>query len=267
MYVCMFIKLCTVPLHFQDGLRVASTLLVSFDLSKVIPTCTCWVFDYVRFIFVQYARIVLQCNPAVKFSSVFVWSLPGILQNGQCQASYKMVTARQVTVRHVTKWSLSGILQKGHTKVVMWQNGYMLQMLSHFWQVNAHDILLFCDWRAKRRRNKLKKPHEFQSSIISGNFAVGYIAVYSLYQLSTFVFMVRQVNLLSVVVGFLDTQNGGHWRISAWNHKLCISFNHFLQVLRDRHGTTLPGDVGLSVGYSTCPSIDWHRHFVIGWSK
>ena len=42
--------------QYPSTFRVASTEAVSFDLSRGLPTGT---FDYVRFIFVQYVRIVL----------------------------------------------------------------------------------------------------------------------------------------------------------------------------------------------------------------
>ena len=47
---------------------------VSCDLSRGLPT---GIFDNVRFIFVQYVRIVLQCKPDVKLSCVILcWINP-----------------------------------------------------------------------------------------------------------------------------------------------------------------------------------------------
>ena len=42
--------------QYPSTFRVASTEAVSYDLSRGLPT---GIFDYVRFIFVQYVRIVL----------------------------------------------------------------------------------------------------------------------------------------------------------------------------------------------------------------
>ena len=47
---------------------------VSYDLSRGLPT---GIFDYARFVFVQYVRIVLQCKPDVKLSYVILcWINP-----------------------------------------------------------------------------------------------------------------------------------------------------------------------------------------------
>ena len=52
----------------------ASTKAVSCDLIRGLPT---GIFDYVRFIFVKYVRIVLQCKPDVKLSCVILcWINP-----------------------------------------------------------------------------------------------------------------------------------------------------------------------------------------------
>ena len=53
---------------------MASTEAVSYDLSRGLPT---GIFDYARFIFVQYVRIALQCKPDVKLSYVILcWINP-----------------------------------------------------------------------------------------------------------------------------------------------------------------------------------------------
>ena len=44
------------PAQYPSTFRVASTEEVSYDLSRGLPT---GIFDYVRFIFVHYVRIVL----------------------------------------------------------------------------------------------------------------------------------------------------------------------------------------------------------------
>ena len=55
--------------QYPSTFRVASTEAVSYDLSRGLPT---GIFDYARFIFVQYFRIVLQCTPDVKLSYVIL---------------------------------------------------------------------------------------------------------------------------------------------------------------------------------------------------
>ena len=58
----------------RSTFRVASTEAVSYDLSRGLPT---GIFDYARFIFVQYVRIALQCKPDVKLSYVILcWINP-----------------------------------------------------------------------------------------------------------------------------------------------------------------------------------------------
>ena len=60
--------------QYPSTFRVASTEAVSYDLSRGVPT---GIFDYARFIFVQYVRIVLQCKPDVKLSYVILcWINP-----------------------------------------------------------------------------------------------------------------------------------------------------------------------------------------------
>ena len=60
---------CGVASTGDITLRVASTEAVNYDLSRGLPT---GIFDNVRFIFVQYVRIVLQCKPDVKLSCVIL---------------------------------------------------------------------------------------------------------------------------------------------------------------------------------------------------
>ena len=62
-------SLTYMPTTLRSTFRVASTEAVSYDLSRGLPT---GIFDYVRFIFVQYVRIVLQCKPDVKLSCVIL---------------------------------------------------------------------------------------------------------------------------------------------------------------------------------------------------
>ena len=66
----MPITLRSTPPPPPPTFRVASTEAVSYDLSRGLPTC---IFDYARFIFVQYVRIVLQCKPDVKLSYVILF--------------------------------------------------------------------------------------------------------------------------------------------------------------------------------------------------
>ena len=55
--------------QYPSTFMVASTEAVSYDLGRGLPT---GIFDYVRFVFVQYVRIVLLCKPDVKLPCVIL---------------------------------------------------------------------------------------------------------------------------------------------------------------------------------------------------
>ena len=105
--------------QYPSTFRVACSQAVSFDLSRGLTSSMCCVFIFVRFIFVQYARIVFQCNPDVKFSSAFVcWINPALVLSS-VNINDNMVKIwpfypNVVTSRHVIKWSLPGMLQNCH---------------------------------------------------------------------------------------------------------------------------------------------------------